>query len=152
MFLYDTRLLPPSSEEEACRRFSEVWALATKYVEARPEAQRFLKRWSKLSQNAKDMISHAVQVEWGDDLDIGEMLSKATFGWDGYDNYALFAQALIPLILWYEADGSTAKAWRHEAGDSKFIGFVIKNMKAHKDARQYATSSCVETMMKHLGH
>lgn len=149
--LYDIRLPPPSSEEEACNRFSEVWALATKYVEARPEVQRFLKRWSKLSPNAKDMISHAVKVEWGDDLDIDEMLSKATFGWDGYDKYALFAQALIPLIQWYEASRGTAKAWRHEAGNSKFTDYIVEKMEECVDAQQYSNSSCVETMMKHLG-
>jgi hypothetical protein len=149
--LFDPRLPAPNTKEEAAFRFAEIWAAAEAAIASRKEIEAFREKWGKLSEGAQATINRAVQAEWGDDLEMGEMLSRATFGWDGYQNDELRAEALRPLIAWWEAQGGVAKAWRTDTKVSDFTVFVERIMGDHKASKPYARASKVETLMRHLG-
>lgn len=149
--LYTPRLSPPSTEEEASSRFAEIWAAAEAAISSRKEIEAFRKKWGNLSADARDTINRAVRSEWGDDLEMGEMLSRATHGWNGYDADELRAEALRPLIAWWEAQGGTAKAWRTDTKVSDFTAFVVGVIRDHEISGQHASESKVETLMRHLG-
>lgn len=149
--LYDPRLPPPANEAEAIARFAETWAAAEAAIASRKEIEAFRAKWAKLSEGAQATINSAVRAEWGDDLEMGEMLSRATHGWDGYQNDEMRAEALRPLIAWWEAQGGVAKAWRTDTKVSDFTLFAVRTMRAQEVSRPYAHASKVETLMRHLG-
>ena len=80
------------------------------------------------------------------------MLSRATFGWVGYDAYELRAEALRPLIAWREAQGLSVTYWTDNSGSSKFVVWVLEAMGGHDQAKYFATPASVRTLLGHIGH
>jgi hypothetical protein len=149
--LYDPRLAPPATEAEAIARFAETWAAAETAVAARKEIEAFREKWAKLSEGAQATINRAVRAEWGEDLEIGEMLSRATFGWDGYDASELRAEAMRPLIAWWKATQGSATYWTDNTGSSKFVVWVMAVMSGHGQAQHFATPASVRTLLARSG-
>lgn len=108
----DQRLHLPKTEEEAIARCRANFEAAERALAAKDEVTRFIAKWEKLSDDAKATIEHGARYEFGDDIAVGDVLKRATYGWNGYDRGELRAEAFKVLVQWWEADREqTAKAW-----------------------------------------
>lgn len=144
----DPRLPPPKNEAEALTRFREAWARAERAIATRDEVERFLAKWDRLTDDARDAIELGARYEFGDDIVVDDVLRRAIHGWTVQQNREeLRAEAFRTLVDWWERDGREARAWRKDTGNSAFTDWAVEKM---RECGAATSEGKIEGLMKHL--